>query len=120
MNLAALLARTARLHPDRLAIALGREPWCSYGEWQRRAAALAAGLHAHGLAPGERVALFLDNAPQYLEALYGIWHAGLVAVPINHKLHLREVAYIQGKEVRQQATYCPRAGGGGGLERVAA
>ena len=33
---------------------------------------------------------------------------------------VREVAYIQGKEVRQQATYCPRAGGGGGLERVAA
>lgn len=32
---------------------------------------------------------------------------------------VREVAYIQGKEVRQQATYCPRSDGGG-LERVAA
>ena len=94
MNLAVLLARTARLHPQRLAIALGREPWCSYGEWQRRAAALGAGLRARGLVPGDRVALFLDNAPQYLEALYGAWHAGLVAVPVNHKLHPKEVAFI--------------------------
>ena len=94
MNLAVLLARSARLYPQRLAIALGHEPWCSYGEWQRRATALGAGLRGRGLAPGDRVALFLDNAPQYLEALYGAWHAGLVAVPVNHKLHPKEVAFI--------------------------
>jgi long-chain acyl-CoA synthetase len=40
-----------------------------------------------GLQAGDRVALFMANCPQYLELLYGIWHAGLVAVPINHKLH---------------------------------
>ena len=35
-----------------------------------------------GLAPGERVAAFMTNCPEYLEVLYGIWWAGLVAVPV--------------------------------------
>jgi acyl-CoA synthetase (AMP-forming)/AMP-acid ligase II len=70
------------------------ELW-SYGEWFRRAAAIAGGCAAlPGLQAGDRVALFMANCPQYLELLYGIWHAGLVAVPINNKLHAREVAFI--------------------------
>jgi long-chain acyl-CoA synthetase len=48
----------------------------------------------YGLQAGDRVALFMANCPQYLELLYGVWHAGLVAVPINNKLHPREVAFI--------------------------
>jgi acyl-CoA synthetase (AMP-forming)/AMP-acid ligase II len=56
---------------------------------RRQVCAAFAGLQA-----GDRVALFMANCPQYLELLYGIWHAGLVAVPINHKLHAREVAFI--------------------------
>ena len=95
MNLAQLLARTARVFPQRPAIALGERPLCSYGEWFRRSAAIAGALRGRfGLHAGERVALFMANCPQYLELLYGIWHAGLVAVPINHKLHPREVAFI--------------------------
>ena len=38
----------------------------------------------------------MANRPDYLEALFGIWYAGLVAVPVNAKLHPREVAYILG------------------------
>ncbi len=36
----------------------------------------------------------MKNAPEYLEALYGIWWAGLTAVPVNAKLHPREIAFI--------------------------
>src|SRR5690606_22052037 len=38
--------------------------------------------------------IVMRNCPQYFEALYGVWHAGLCAVPINAKLHVRELAYI--------------------------
>ena len=38
----------------------------------------------------------MANRPDYLEALFGIWYAGLVAVPVNAKLHPREVEYILG------------------------
>ena len=39
-------------------------------------------------------ALAMENCPELLPALYGIWRAGLSAVPINSKLHAREMAWI--------------------------
>ncbi len=97
MNLAHLLARTARVFPQRNALALGERELWSYAELFRRAATLAGNLRGvYGLQAGDRVALLIANCPQYLELLYGIWHAGLVAVPINNKLHPREVAFICG------------------------
>jgi acyl-CoA synthetase (AMP-forming)/AMP-acid ligase II len=36
----------------------------------------------------------MSNCPEYLEVLFAIWHAGLTAVPINAKLHPKELAYI--------------------------
>jgi hypothetical protein len=53
-------------------------------------------LRQRGVAPGDRVALFLPNHPDYLVWLYAIWWAGAVAVPINAKLHPREAAWIVG------------------------
>ena len=47
-----------------------------------------------GLFPGDRAAIVMPNCPAYLEVLYGCWHAGLVAVPVNAKLHPSEIAYI--------------------------
>ena len=97
MNIAALLAKTARALPERPASSLGDAVAARYGELHGRAGAIAGALRtAHGLAPGERVAIVMTNRPDYLEALFGIWYAGLVAVPVNAKLHPREVAYILG------------------------
>jgi long-chain acyl-CoA synthetase len=36
----------------------------------------------------------MRNRPEYLEALFAIWHAGLVAVPVNARLHRDEIGYI--------------------------
>jgi len=94
MNLALWLARTAQRDGGRTAIGHGLQPWCSYGELARDAAALAAWLHDRGLAPGDRVGLFMGNRPEYLVMLWGVWWAGAAAVPINAKLHPREVAWI--------------------------
>ena len=47
-----------------------------------------------GLQPGDRVVLLMHNRPRYLELLFGAWWAGLVAVPVNAKLHLKEVQWI--------------------------
>lgn len=44
--------------------------------------------------PGDRVAIVSRNRPEYLEALFAIWHAGCVAVPINARLHRHEIAYV--------------------------
>ena len=56
------------------------------GEWMS--------IPGRELVPGDRVALAMKNCPSFLEVLYACWHAGLVAVPINAKLHQTEFAYI--------------------------
>ena len=80
---------------NRPAVSLGGEVTARYGTLHARTGAIAGALRSvHGLAPGERVAIVMANRADYLEALFGIWYAGLVAVPVNAKLHPREVAYI--------------------------
>ena len=97
MNIAALLQKTARTFPERPALSLGGRTTARYGALHLRAGAIAGALRdARGLAPGDRVAVAMANRPEYLEALFGIWYAGLVAVPVNAKLHPREFAYILG------------------------
>jgi long-chain acyl-CoA synthetase len=104
MNVATLLARSARVFPDRPALALGERVWATYGALMQRVAAIAAGMReVLGLAPGERVAMAMENRPEYLEVLYAAWHAGLVAVPMNAKLHVRELEYIL---ARSEARVC--------------
>ena len=95
MNIAYLLQKSAVAAPARPALSRGKAPHASYGAFGARAAALARALrHDYGLAAGDRVAIAMANTPEYLEAMFAIWHAGLAAVPINAKLHRREFAYI--------------------------
>ncbi len=95
MNLGEWLARTATLHPANPALCRGDTVEADYRTFAARAAAVGASLiGAYGIRPGDRVAILAKNDPRYLEALYGIWFAGAVAVPINAKLHAREAAWI--------------------------
>lgn len=95
MNIAHWLERAAQRTPDALALMRGAQPDADYAEFGRRAAALARWLVEDlGVAPGDRVGLFLKNRAEYLEALYAIWWAGAVAAPINAKLVASEAAFI--------------------------
>ena len=94
MNPAVWLQRAARRWPDRPALFSGAEEVASYAEFRARAGALAAGLAGQGIGPGDRVALFLANRPDYLVAMQAIWWIGAVTVPVNFKLHPREAAFI--------------------------
>ena len=69
INLASLLLRSARVFPDRPALALGSTVTANYRELVARVARLAGGLCESGLVPGDRVALIMGNCPQYVEAL---------------------------------------------------
>jgi len=48
----------------------------------------------HSVGPGDRVAIFAVNAPEYIEAMHACWWLGAVAVPVNFKLHPAEAAWI--------------------------
>ena len=95
MNLAHHLLRAARANRSAPALFKGLTRVADYGRLAATVASLAASLQQRlGLARGERVALLMKNVPDYVACLYACWHAGLVAVPINAKLHPREVAFI--------------------------
>jgi len=97
MNPAQWLARSAARTPDRPALYRGTELVADYRTFYHRSAAIAGALTAEcGLVAGDRVAIYMNNRTEYLEALYGIWCAGGVPVPVNAKLHPKEAAWIIG------------------------
>jgi long-chain acyl-CoA synthetase len=56
--------------------------------------AFAVGLLDSGLAPGDRVALYLQNVPQFVIGLVGTWKAGGIAVSINPMNRQRELELL--------------------------
>ncbi len=94
MNIGLWLARRAAVDGARPALFLGQEQVADYAAFHDSAARVAAWLIGGGIKPGDRVAIFMKNCPDYLITLYGIWYAGAAAVPINAKLHGREAAYV--------------------------
>src|SRR3712207_393488 len=55
---------------------------------------LAAGLLANGFAPGDRLAVYLQNVPQFVIAMVAAWKAGGVMVSINPMSRKRELSYL--------------------------
>jgi long-chain acyl-CoA synthetase len=95
VNLANLLFSSAQSFPQRPALSIGPKMLFNYGTLGRRTAGLAASLLSRfALKPGDRIALAMKNCPEYLEILFACWHAGLVAVPMNARLHAEELAFM--------------------------
>ncbi|GAC1611472.1 MAG: long-chain fatty acid--CoA ligase [Mycobacteriales bacterium] len=95
MNLATWVERNGRRLRGEPALAEGGRVHATWDGLAARCAALAGGLRDRlGLSPGDRVAIVMRNRPEYLEAMFATWHAGLVAVPVNARLHRDEIAYV--------------------------
>ena len=94
MNMAVWLERAAGAWPDAQALFHGTTCVADYAGFYAMAQQVAGWLQGQAIGPGARVGLWLGNGPDYLPLLYGIWQAGAAAVPINAKLHAREVAWI--------------------------
>ncbi|MFZ0906715.1 MAG: AMP-binding protein [Mycobacterium sp.] len=93
VNLFALLEQTAQRFPDRGAVYHGERICCTWRELRDRALRLAGSIRQHSTA-GARIAIISENRPEIVELLFGIWAAERVVVPINYKLHPREIAQI--------------------------
>lgn len=117
MNLAVWVERHGRLRPEDPALADGERVHANWAALAARTAGAAAGLRdGFGLSPGDRVAIVMYNRPEYLEALFAVWHAGLVAVPVNARLHRDEIAYIL--EASQSAVVLTDADHAGDVESL--
>jgi fatty-acyl-CoA synthase len=83
----------SRIGPDWPALVHG-DASVSWGELSRRSNALAAGLRARGLAPGDKVAFYLRNRSEYLVLLAACFKARLVHVNVNYRYQDEELLYI--------------------------
>ena len=93
MNISTLLAEQAARRPDATAL-LFQGKAVSYAQLDDAAGRAAAAFKASGVQPGDRVALVVGNVPEFVYALYGVWRAGAVAVPLNVMLTSEELGYI--------------------------
>ena len=95
MNIAQLLANAARSKGERGALSIGPRQVATYAMLARHVSGLATSLRTRlDLQPGDRVGIVMTNTPEYIEVLFAVWWAGLIAVPINARLHFREIAFI--------------------------
>jgi fatty-acyl-CoA synthase len=77
--------------PHRIAID-DRGLTLSYAELERRAANLAAALHAAGYATGDRIATLTGNSSDHVVVFFACAKAGLVLVPLSWRLSPRELS----------------------------
>ena len=81
-SLWANLEVSARRYPDKPAYLFIGQP-LSFSTLQAQAEALAGWLQAHGVAKGDRVAVFMQNCPQFVVAVHAVLRADAVVVPVN-------------------------------------
>jgi acyl-CoA synthetase (AMP-forming)/AMP-acid ligase II len=92
LNVFVLLDQPARRFGGRGAVYLGEQQLLTWAELRERALRLAGSLR--GLGPGARIAVASENRPEIIELMFGVWAAGCVYLPINYKLHPREMQQI--------------------------
>jgi long-chain acyl-CoA synthetase len=89
------LRQHARVQPDKPALIwYGRS--ISYAELDEASDAFAAELQRIGTSRGDRVALFMQNCPQYLIAHFGIQKIGAIVSPCSPMFKAHEFAYQVG------------------------
>ncbi len=86
-----LQARVETL-PDEPFLHFGDDTW-SYARFGAEVGRVARGLRRAGVGPGQRVALFLPNSPEFLFVWFALASLRAIAVPINTAFRPPEVAY---------------------------
>ena len=81
----ALDSEVAQIHGER------RE---TFREFEHRAARLASALQAHGIRPGAKVAMYVYNAPEYLETCFAAFKLRAVPVNVNYRYLADELHYL--------------------------
>ncbi len=82
----------ARQQPDKPAVIYYGHT-LTYAQLDDASDRMAALLAAHGVARGDRVAVFLPNSPQFVVVFYGIIKLGAVHVPVSPMSRAFELEY---------------------------
>jgi acyl-CoA synthetase (AMP-forming)/AMP-acid ligase II len=78
-----MLRAQAAEHPGDVVVAGVDGTRLTLAELSARAAEVARGLMALGVRPGDRVAVWAPNTPEWVVTAYGLWDAGAVITPVS-------------------------------------
>jgi fatty-acyl-CoA synthase len=104
-----LTEQMARHHGAREALVFRGRRW-SFAEVAANVDRVAKGLMALGVEPGERVALWMVNRPEWIEAMFGVMKIGAVLVPVNTRFRTDDVAYVVGQSGASVLIIAARSG----------
>lgn len=71
-----------------------RDQEISYKSFQEKTSLMAAGLMAHGLRQGDRVAVHFNNCLEIVESYFALGKIGAVSIPVNPMYTGREIKYV--------------------------
>jgi fatty-acyl-CoA synthase len=93
MNIAWWVQRWSDLHPAKPAI-IFQEKMITYSELHQRANRTACWLQSMGIEKGDRVALLLNNCPEFLDLYFACSRLGAIFVPLNFRSAPPEIDYF--------------------------
>jgi len=88
-----LIARTAYVYPNQLAVIHGERRY-TWAETYTRARRLASALVGAGIRTGDTVALMAANTPEMVEAHFGVPMSGGVLNTLNTRLDAEAIAFM--------------------------
>ena len=94
MNLADAFAESVRQRPTKIAMYWGDNELTYATLWAQTLTVARQLTEKLGVRPGDRVAVWLKNCPEFIPGLFGILNAGAVHVPINNFFKPAEVIHI--------------------------
>src|SRR5258708_826515 len=84
------LGRAARYFPERTAL-VSNGTRSTFRELHARVGRIAAALTKHGFKAGDRLAILFPNEPDYIQLVYACARLGVIVVPLNTRLSVKEI-----------------------------
>ena len=91
-TLGGILDEAAARWPQREAFSFNDQRW-TYAEFNAETNRVAKALMASGVEPGEHIALWMTNRPEWLFLMFAIARVGGCIVPLNTRYRTDDVAY---------------------------
>src|SRR5262245_429936 len=108
-TIGSLVDERAQRDGTRQAVVFERRRW-TFAELARDVDAVARGLIALGISPGDKVSLWMLNRPEWIHAALAVMRVGAVLVPINTRLRTDDVAYVLGQSDSTTLIMAARSG----------
>ena len=101
--------RAARRWGAREALDFQGKRW-TFAELHAASTRSRRGCSQLGIAPGDRVALWMVNRPEWIDAMFAVMKIGAVLVPVNTRFRTDDMAYVLGQSDAAAVILAERSG----------